>query len=168
MRSIPCSRQRRRRVAAWCRATPPAALPRSRWSTVARCVNFCSNDYLGLARDARLGRGHAGCRAALGQRAPAPRTWSPATRAEHHALEEELAAFTGREAALLFSTGYMANVGVISALAARGEVVLQDRLNHASLLDGARLSDARRCSAIGMPTRPMRSALLQAMRPKVA
>jgi 8-amino-7-oxononanoate synthase len=62
---------------------------------------------------------------------------------EHHALEEELAAFTGREAALLFSTGYMANVGVITALAARGEVVLQDRFNHASLLDGARQSDAR-------------------------
>ena len=55
---------------------------------------------------------------------------------------KELAAFTGREAALLFSTGYMANVGVISALAARGEIILQDKLNHASLLDGARLSDA--------------------------
>jgi 8-amino-7-oxononanoate synthase len=63
--------------------------------------------------------------------------------AEHHALEEELAAYTGREAALLFSTGYMANVGVITALAARGEVILQDRLNHASLIDGARQSDAR-------------------------
>ena len=63
--------------------------------------------------------------------------------AEHHALEEELAQFTGREAALLFSTGYMANIGVITALTTRDEVILQDRLNHASLIDGARQSDAR-------------------------
>jgi 8-amino-7-oxononanoate synthase len=63
--------------------------------------------------------------------------------APHHALEEELAAFTGRERALLFSTGYMANLGAITAFAGRGEVVLEDRLNHASLIDGARLSGAR-------------------------
>ena len=61
----------------------------------------------------------------------------------HHALEEELAAFCGRERALLFSTGYMANLGVIAAFAGRGESVLEDRLNHASLIDGARLSGAR-------------------------
>ena len=62
---------------------------------------------------------------------------------EHHELELELAAFTGRESALLFSTGYMANVGVIQALCSRADVVVQDRLNHASLLDGARLSGAK-------------------------
>ena len=62
---------------------------------------------------------------------------------EHAALEEELAEFTGRERALLFSTGYMANLAAISALADRGDVVLLDRLNHASLIDGARLSGAR-------------------------
>jgi 8-amino-7-oxononanoate synthase len=63
--------------------------------------------------------------------------------AAHHALEEELADFTGRPRALLFSTGYMANLGVIAALTGRGDQVLEDRLNHASLIDGARLSGAR-------------------------
>jgi 8-amino-7-oxononanoate synthase len=63
--------------------------------------------------------------------------------AEHARLEEELAAFTGRERALLFSTGYMANLAVIATLCGRGEAVLLDRLNHASLIDGALLSGAR-------------------------
>jgi 8-amino-7-oxononanoate synthase len=62
---------------------------------------------------------------------------------EHHALAEELAHFLRREAVLLFSTGYMANLGVIDALVAQSGVVFQDRLNHASLLDGARLAGAR-------------------------
>lgn len=105
-------------------------------------LNFCSNDYLGLAGDARVAEAMA----------TAARRWGAGSgaahlvtghSAEHHALEEELADFTGREAALLFSTGYMANAGVITALAGRGEVILQDRLNHASLLDGARQSGAR-------------------------
>jgi 8-amino-7-oxononanoate synthase len=61
---------------------------------------------------------------------------------EHEALERELAEFTGRESALLFSSGYMANLGVVTALAGRGETVLQDKLNHASLLDAAQLSGA--------------------------
>jgi 8-amino-7-oxononanoate synthase len=67
---------------------------------------------------------------------------------EHHALEDELAAFTGRERALLFSAGYMANLGVVAALVGRGDLVLEDRLNHASLLDAALLSGARftRCA----------------------
>src|SRR5262249_12880894 len=63
--------------------------------------------------------------------------------AEHARLEEELAAFTGRERAVLFSTGYMANLAVIATLAGRSETVLLDRLNHASLIDGALLSGSR-------------------------
>jgi 8-amino-7-oxononanoate synthase len=61
---------------------------------------------------------------------------------EHHALEEELAEFTGLPRALLFSTGYMANLGLVCALAGRGDLVVEDRLNHASLIDASRLSGA--------------------------
>jgi 8-amino-7-oxononanoate synthase len=109
-----------------------------------RLVNFCSNDYLGLAnhpavREAfhqaveRYGVGAGAAHLVCGHSAP------------HHALEEELAEFLGRDRALLFSTGYMANLGVISALVGRGDVVFEDRLNHASLLDGGLLSGARFC-----------------------
>lgn len=107
-----------------------------------RLVNFCSNDYLGLA-------GHPEVIAALQRGAAVYGAGSGAAHLvcghgrAHHALEEELAEFTGRERALLFSTGYMANLGVISALAGRGDAVFEDRLNHASLLDGALLSGAR-------------------------
>lgn len=105
-------------------------------------LNFCSNDYLDLAREPAVASALADAARRWGSGAGAAHLVTGHS-AEHHALEAELAAFTGREAALLFSTGYMANVGVISALAARGEIILQDKLNHASLLDGARLSDAR-------------------------
>ncbi|MEY2853916.1 MAG: 8-amino-7-oxononanoate synthase [Pseudomonadota bacterium] len=105
-------------------------------------LDFCSNDYLGLARDPRVAQAVAHGATRWGAGSGAAHLVSGHTR-EHHALEEELAAFTGREAALLFSTGYMANLGALTALAARGEVIVADRLNHASLVDGARLSDAR-------------------------
>ena len=105
-------------------------------------VNFCSNDYLGLARDPRLVAAMTAAATRYGVGAGAAHLVTGHTR-EHHALEEELAAFTGRDAALLFSTGYMANVGTVSAMANRGDLVLQDRLNHASLIDGALLSGAR-------------------------
>jgi 8-amino-7-oxononanoate synthase len=107
-----------------------------------RLVNFCSNDYLGLAN-------HPDIVAALRYGAGLYGAGSGAAHLvcghsrTHHALEEELAEFTGRERALLFSNGYMANLGVISALAGRGDTVFEDRLNHASLLDGALLSGAR-------------------------
>lgn len=105
-------------------------------------LNFCSNDYLGLANHPDIvtafktgaelyGVGSASAHLICGH------------SIAHQQLEEELADFTGRTRALLFSTGYMANVGVISALLARGDTVLQDRLNHASLLDGGLLSRAR-------------------------
>ncbi|MDI1292635.1 MAG: 8-amino-7-oxononanoate synthase [Methylobacter sp.] len=105
-------------------------------------VNFSSNDYLGLANHPDVvsafksgvdqygvgsGSAHLICGHSMA----------------HHALEEELAAFTGRDRVLLFSTGYMANIGVISALLGRGDAVFEDRLNHASLLDGGLLSGAR-------------------------
>lgn len=105
-------------------------------------LNFCSNDYLGLANHPAVVKAFQ----------DAAEQWGVGSGAahlvcghslEHQALEEELAAFTGRERALLFSTGYMANLGVISALVGRGDTVLEDRLNHASLLDGGLLSGAR-------------------------
>ena len=103
--------------------------------------NFCSNDYLGLA-------GHPDIAKALQQGADRYGTGSGASHLisghsqAHEQLEQELAEFTGRPRALLFSTGYMANMGVISALVGRRDLVLQDRLNHASLLDGGLLSRA--------------------------
>ncbi|MBI6951154.1 8-amino-7-oxononanoate synthase [Pseudomonas sp. CCOS 191] len=103
---------------------------------------FCSNDYLGLAnhpevikawRDGaeRWGVGGGASHLVIGHSTP------------HHDVEEALAELTGRPRALLFSTGYMANLGAITALVGQGDTVLQDRLNHASLLDGGLLSGAR-------------------------
>jgi len=105
-------------------------------------LSFCSNDYLGLANHplvvealqtgaTRYGVGSGAAHLVTGHSTP------------HHLLEQELAEFTGRERALLFSTGYMANVGVISALAGRNDRIFADRLNHASLVDGALLSHAK-------------------------
>jgi 8-amino-7-oxononanoate synthase len=104
--------------------------------------NFCSNDYLGLSHHPALIRAAGDCMSRFGFGAGAAHLVSGHSH-EHHALEEELAAFTGRQRALLFSTGYMANLGVISALTDRHDLVLADRSDHASLLDGARLSGAR-------------------------
>jgi 8-amino-7-oxononanoate synthase len=107
----------------------------------AQLVDFSSNDYLGLARHPALAAAMSACAAHSGAGSGAAHLVT-GHGAEHAQLEEELAAFTGRERALLFSTGYMANLAVMSALAGRGERVLLDRLSHASLIDGARLSGA--------------------------
>lgn len=105
-------------------------------------LSFCSNDYLGLANHPDVVAAfHAGLDK-YGAGSGAAHLVSGHCQA-HHALEEELADFVQRPRALLFSTGYMANLGVIPALLGRGDRVFEDRLNHASLLDGARLSDAR-------------------------
>jgi len=107
-----------------------------------KLLNFCSNDYLGLARHSdvikrfklaadQYGVGSGSAHLVCGH------------SVEHHALEEELAEFTGRDKALLFSTGYMANLGVIAGLMSKGDVIYEDKLNHASLLDGGLLSGAR-------------------------
>ncbi len=105
-------------------------------------LSFCSNDYLGLAN-------HSAVISAFQQ---AANQWGVGSGSAHlinghsqphQQLEEALAEFTGRERALLFSTGYMANLGVVSALMQDGDRVYQDRLNHASLLDAAKLCGAR-------------------------
>lgn len=105
-------------------------------------LNFCSNDYLGLAnhpdvvkafQDAanNYGVGGGSSHLIVGHNHP------------HHQLEEALAEFTGRARAVLFSTGYMANLGAINALLGRQDAVFEDRLNHVSLLDAGQLSGAR-------------------------
>ncbi len=104
-------------------------------------VNFGSNDYLGLAADSRLSLAAARAAETEGWGAGA----SPlitGRAAAHRQLEERLAKFEGTEAALVFSSGYAANVGTIAALAARGDAIYSDDKNHASMIDGARLSRA--------------------------
>jgi len=106
-----------------------------------KLVNFCSNDYLGLSR-------HPKIVAAMSDAARRYGSGSGASHlvtghgVEHEALERELAAFTGRERALLFSTGYMANLAAITTFADRNDQVLLDRLSHASLIDGGLLAKA--------------------------
>lgn len=108
------------------RSTPPPLPPAT--------LSFCSNDYLGLAArsspaDAPSGAGAS--RLIAGE------------RQEHGALERELATWLQTESSLLFTSGYAANVGTVAALAGAGDLVVSDALNHASLIDGARLSRAR-------------------------
>lgn len=107
-----------------------------------RLVDFSSNDYLGLAAHPALAAAMAECAPRCGAGSGASHLISGHGQ-EHAALEEELADYTGRPRALLFSTGYMANLGVVTALAGRGESVLLDRLSHASLIDAGLLSGAR-------------------------
>ncbi|WP_417513487.1 8-amino-7-oxononanoate synthase [Marinobacter sp.] len=107
-----------------------------------RLLSFCSNDYLGLAN-------HPSNVEALRNALPETGLGGAASHLicghhdAHHLLEERLAAFTGRSSALFFSTGYMANLGVISALVGQGDTVFSDQLNHASIIDGCRLSRAK-------------------------
>ncbi len=105
-------------------------------------LSFCSNDYLGLANDPRVVAAMQQGAQHYGAGAGASHLVSGHSRA-HHALEEELAEFVGAERALLFSTGYMANLGVVSALVERHDAIFEDRLNHASLIDAARLARAK-------------------------
>jgi len=104
-------------------------------------LNFCSNDYLGLSGHPEVVRAFADAALKHGVGSGASHLVTGHTR-EHEVLEEALAAFTGREKALVYSTGYMANMGVISALADQKSAVVADKLNHASLIDGCRLSGA--------------------------
>ena len=104
-------------------------------------VNFCSNDYLGLSNHPEVTRAFVDAANAHGVGSGASHLVT-GHGVEHAALEEELAAFTGREKALVFSTGYMANMGIIGALADQKALIVADKLNHASLIDGCRLSGA--------------------------
>lgn len=103
---------------------------------------FCSNDYLGLADHPQVVEACVAAARQWGVGSGASHLVSGHCR-EHHALEEELAAFVGRPRALLFSTGYMANLAVVTTLLGRGDRVFEDRLNHASLLDAGLASGAR-------------------------
>lgn len=103
---------------------------------------FCSNDYLGLADHPRVVESCVAAAREWGIGSGASHLVSGHCR-EHHALEDELAAFVGRPRALLFSTGYMANLAVVTTLLDRGDRVFEDRLNHASLLDAGLASGAR-------------------------
>ena len=107
------------------RHTRPAARPGA--------LSFCSNDYLGLASRAAplVASGSGASRLIAGE------------RDEHRRLERAFAAWLGVEDVLAFSSGYAANVGTVSALAGAGDLIVSDALNHASLIDGARLSRAR-------------------------
>jgi 8-amino-7-oxononanoate synthase len=102
---------------------------------------LCSNNYLGLADHPRVRQAAAEAALRWGAGAGASRLIS-GNMELHRRLEERLAEFKGYEAALLFGSGYLANTGVVAALAGRGEVVFSDELNHASIIDGCRLSRA--------------------------
>jgi 8-amino-7-oxononanoate synthase len=105
-------------------------------------LSFCSNDYLGLAHHPVVIAAFKAGADRYGVGAGASHLVSGHSTA-HHALEDDLADFVGAKRALLFSTGYMANLGVVSALCGRQTTIFEDRLNHASLIDAARLSRAK-------------------------
>lgn len=104
-------------------------------------LSFCSNDYLGLANHPALIAAATEALQRYGMGAGASPLISGHSRA-HETLESELAAFVGMPSALVFGSGYMANLGVTAALVGKGDIVIVDRLAHASLIDGARLSGA--------------------------
>ena len=108
-----------------------------------KVLSFCSNDYLGLANHPDVVSRFKQAADQYGVGSGSAHLVSGHTK-EHHALEEELADFIGTERVLLFSTGYMANLGVVSALCDRHSEIYEDKLNHASLLDAALLSRSKR------------------------
>jgi 8-amino-7-oxononanoate synthase len=107
-----------------------------------RLVNLCSNDYLGLAADPRLTRAAAEAALREGAGSGAARLVA-GDLPIHGRLERSLAGLKGTEAALLFSSGYHANAGVVGALVGRDDAVFSDELNHASIIDGCQLSRAK-------------------------
>jgi len=106
-----------------------------------RVLLLCSNNYLGLAAHPALAEAAVATLRETGVGAGASRLISGSMRL-HHLLEERLAQWKGAEAGLVFPTGYHANIGAITALVGRGDAIFSDQLNHASLIDGCRLSGA--------------------------
>jgi glycine C-acetyltransferase/8-amino-7-oxononanoate synthase len=109
----------------------------------AQVLLLCSNNYLGLADHPRVRQAAADAAERFGAGAGASRLVS-GNMSLHGKLEERLAAFSGYSAALLFGSGYLANLGTIPVLAGRGDTVFSDELNHASIIDGCRMSRADR------------------------
>lgn len=107
-----------------------------------KLISFCSNDYLGLANHPKVIEAFVAAAKKWGVGSGASHLVSGHSL-EHHALEEELAAFTGRDRTLVFSTGFAANLGCITALLNEKDAVFEDKLNHASLLDAGLNSGAR-------------------------
>ena len=107
-----------------------------------KVISFCSNDYLGLANNLQVKQAMIDAVSRYGVGSGAAHLVNGHTDA-HHQLEAELAAFCGYPRALLFSTGYMANLGLCQALLGNNDFAFEDRLNHASLIDGGLISGAR-------------------------
>lgn len=118
--------------------------PQGAWIVVdgKRVLNFCSNNYLGLANDPRL---RDAAKRAIDQfgAGPAAVRSIAGTLTLHRQLEERLAKFKGAEATIAFQSGFASNLGAISALVGKDDVVFSDELNHASIIDGCRLSGAK-------------------------
>ena len=104
-------------------------------------ISFCSNNYLGLANHPEVVKAVKDAVGKYGWGAGASRLVSGNTEL-HQALEDEISKFKRKEAAIVFPTGYMANIGTICSLVSSGDLVICDRLNHASIIDGCRLSGA--------------------------
>ncbi len=124
-------------------------------------TNFCSNDYLGLASDPAL---HEAVSRAVHESRRIGGTGSrllSGQTEDWHGLETRFAAFAGAESALFFTTGYAANVGLLSALVSKDDVIFSDALNHASLIDGMRLSGARKVIYPHLDLRVLEDALRQ-------
>ncbi|MBD5626499.1 MAG: aminotransferase class I/II-fold pyridoxal phosphate-dependent enzyme [Desulfovibrio sp.] len=126
-----------RRMEVWENAPGPRVRQAGR-----ELLELASGDYLGLAADPRVKAAAAEALGAYGAGTGGSRL-TTGTLPLHGRLEAELAAFGGSEASLLFSSGYAANVGLLPALCAKGDVIFSDSLNHASIIDGCRLSGAR-------------------------
>lgn len=128
-------------------------------------IDLAGNDYLGLSAHPEVTAAAAGAAAVWGAGAGAARLVTGTTRL-HEELERELAAFCGVEAALVFSSGYLANLGALTALCRPGSLVVADATNHASLIDGCRLSGAEVVDVPHQDTAAVESVLADRRRPR--